>query len=173
MIRRLVLPTLAFGCLLGLGAGAYRQSDFVGVGVPPLPIGSPAPNVTLRTLDGGDIDLLSLRGKPVFIDFWATWCPPCRESLPETNKLAAEHGKDINVVAITNEDFHTIQPFLKASGYTMPVYRDVDKSAGKAFRVDSLPSTVILDSNGNIADYIVGLDPVAETKALAKLGIRI
>ena len=93
---------------------------------PPVPIGRPAPDFSVSSLGGGrTVRLSSLRGRVVLLDFWATWCPPCRRGLPETQKLAAQYGgKGLTVLAISDETPLTIARFVKTNGYSFPAYRD-------------------------------------------------
>ena len=139
----------------------------------PIPIGKPAPDFTVTSLDGKSVKLSSLRGKPVFLDFWATWCPPCRASLPHTQKLSTDHGNEITVLAISNEDQATIEKFQKDNNYTYPAYRDASGDASKLYKVDGIPTFVTIDAKGIVVDYQSGYssdEPI--DKALAKVGIK-
>lgn len=167
MIKRFLLPILAVGMIVSVSLA--RQDDSY---PPPVPRGKPAPDITLHGLDGKAVKLSSLRGKPVFLDFWATWCGPCRMSLPHTDKLAKTGRGKINVLAISDEDVSTIKSFMKENKYTYPSFRDGDKSAGKKYQVQAIPTFVIIDKNGNLVDYVVGYDNEAVDKALAKVGIK-
>ena len=141
---------------------------------PPVAIGQPAPDFTVKGLDGKDVKLSSLRGKPVLLDFWATWCGPCRMSLPHTQKVAAEHGNEITVLSISNETADKISAFIKDNKYTFAPYRDTDDSAGFIYNVQTVPTFVVIDAKGNLVDYQSGYGgdgPLND--ALAKVGIRV
>lgn len=168
MVKRILLPVAALAALVTLSIASRYQGE-----EPPVPRGKPAPDITVKGLDGKMVKLSSLRGKPVFLDFWATWCPPCRVSLPHTQKLAKMHGKEITVLAISNEDTKTIQTFMKENKYSYPSYRDSDNSAGTKYKVSGIPTFVVIDAKGNLVDYIVGYggdEPI--DSALAKVGIK-
>ena len=140
----------------------------------PIPIGKPAPDFTVVTLEGKEVKLSSLRGKPVFIDFWATWCPPCRASLPHTQKVAANFGDKITVLAISDEDKDTIAQFQKHNNYTYPSYRDPDNVASQLYKVEGIPTFVVIDEKGIVVDYQSGYssdEPL--DRALAKVGIKV
>lgn len=140
----------------------------------PVPLGKPAPDFTVVDLDGKEVKLSSFRGKPVFLDFWATWCPPCRASLPHTQKLADKHGNEIVVLAISNETKDVIETFRKDNNYTYPAYRDADNSASQLYKVEGIPTFVTIDAKGNVVDYQSGYssdDPL--DKALEKVGIKV
>lgn len=141
---------------------------------PPVPVGKPAPDFTLTTMDGKPVKLSSLRGKPVFLDFWATWCGPCRMSLPHTEKVSANHGKDITVLAVSDEDVDKIKGFVKQNNYTFSPYRDPTDVVAKLYNVSSIPTFVTIDAQGNLVDYEAGYGgPEPLDKALAKVGINM
>jgi thiol-disulfide isomerase/thioredoxin len=162
-----LLPVAALAAVLTICSAARHQDP-----APPVPIGSTAPDISVKTLGGKVVKLSSLRGKPVFLDFWATWCGPCRESLPHTQELAAMHGKNITVLAISNEDVPTISSFIKDNKYTFPTYRDSDNSAGTKYHVAAIPTFVVIDAKGKLVGYQVGFDPDAVKASLAKVGIK-
>ena len=138
---------------------------------PPVEFGSPAPDFTVEDLEGKKLKLSSLRGKPVFIDFWATWCGPCRMSLPHTQELSDKHGKEITVVTISDEDVDTIVNFRKEKNYTYPAYRDPTNKASELYNVEGIPTFVVIDDKGNLVGYVTGYDNDAVKRALKKVGI--
>ena len=143
-------------------------------GPTPLPIGKPAPGFTVQGLDGTTVSLASLKGQVVLIDFWATWCGPCREGLPITDALHKEFkGKGLKVLAVSDEDKPTVVGYVNENKFAFGTYLDLGRKMGEAFRVQSLPTTVILDRNGNVASYIIGLGPESQLRMeLSKLGIQ-
>jgi len=119
--------------------------------------GTPAPAFRLAGLDGGTVDLKELRGKVVLIDFWATWCPPCRESLPNTLTLHRKYAdKGLAVLTVSDETAAKVRPFLKEHGYDFPAYLDPNSEVSSAFGVEAIPTFVIIDRNGKMVDTIVG-----------------
>jgi thiol-disulfide isomerase/thioredoxin/outer membrane lipoprotein-sorting protein len=141
----------------------------------PLPLGKPAPAFAVKTLDGKPVTLASLRGKVVMIDFWATWCGPCREGLPETEKIAKEGAdKGLQVLAISDEKADVVSDFMKANGYKMPTFLDEGSKTMRTYKVDGIPCTVIIDAEGNLRSYLVGLNPPETIRAeLAKAGAKL
>lgn len=138
----------------------------------PVKVGELVPDITVTSLEGKTVKLSSLRGKPVMLDFWATWCPPCRESLPHTQKVATMHGEKIQVLAISDEDKTVIQQFMKNNKYSYPAYQDVDNSAAKQYKVDGIPTFVVIDADGKLVFYQSGYGgdtPI--DSALAKVGV--
>lgn len=120
---------------------------------------STAPDITVTSLDGKSLKLSDLRGKVVLLNFWATWCPPCREEIPSLMKLnGIMTGKPFQMVAVSIDEggVPAIQAFFKSSGYTLPTYTDPDSLAAKAYGITGVPETFLVDKNGVIVKKIVG-----------------
>lgn len=141
---------------------------------PPVPLGSSAPDFEVQALNGRKVKLSSFRGRPVMIDFWATWCPPCRKGLPETNhlsKLGAVQG--LEVMAISNENMASIARFMKQNHYSVKTYQDDGSKAERAYKVEVIPVLAMIDAKGRLSSYMVGLRQPGEiTAALAKMGLK-
>jgi thiol-disulfide isomerase/thioredoxin len=110
-----------------------------------------------KALDGKDVDLSKLQGKVVLIDFWATWCGPCRAELPNVKKAYEKlHSKGFEIVGISfdrNKD--TLQSFVKTENMPWPQYFDGlfwDNKIGKKYKVESIPSMWLVDKKGNLRD---------------------
>jgi thiol-disulfide isomerase/thioredoxin len=116
-------------------------------------LGSLAPRVTLRTIDGGTIDLGSLYGKQaVYLKFWATWCVPCRQQMPHFERIYESAGTDMTVVGIDvgfNDSIDAVQSYRKKLGITMPIVFD-DGSLGAAFHLRVTPTHVVIGRDGRI-----------------------
>lgn len=122
-------------------------------------VGKPAPDFQLKTLDGKSVSLAELKGQVVVLDFWASWCPPCIESLPHLGKLYQEkQGKGVKVFAVNvAEDKAKVETFLKSKNVTVPVLLDSKGDAAKKYNVTSLPQTVIIGKDGTVKKVFVGL----------------
>ena len=119
--------------------------------------GTAAQDFTLNTLDGAKIRLSDLRGKVVLLDFWATWCPPCRMELPSIEKLHEEYkDKGLVVLGINDEDNGTVKGFLKSHKYTLPVLMDVKRAVHRMYGARAIPTVVVIDADGVIKGYYVG-----------------
>jgi len=124
--------------------------------------GQAAPTFSLERVDGGQLDLADLRGKTVLLDFWDTWCPPCRKALPHLEEISREHPEDFVVVgvALGQRGRTTVQAFVDKGGFSFPfVFGNVDVF-GK-FGVQGLPTTFLLDKDGVIRKKWVGGYPKA------------
>ena len=118
-------------------------------------VGDPVPDFWLQLKDGRYVRLSDLRGKPVVINFWATWCPPCRAEMPEFVKVAAD--EDIIVLAVNDgEDRGLVEDFAAAFGMTMPVVLDRDSMLSERYLVQGLPTTYFVDSEGKLSSLAVG-----------------
>ena len=123
--------------------------------------GENAPNFTLKNLDGKEINLNQFRGKHVLINFWATWCGPCKIEMPSLEALY-ERFKDRNFVllAISNDMFgaNIVKPFVKAHNINFPVLLDQRLKVSNAFGVVSLPTTFMIDPQGKIIGALFGAE---------------
>ncbi len=129
-------------------------------------IGEPAPAFELPRLDDGSklVSLESLRGKPVLVNFWATWCVSCPDEHPWLVELAREHGDDVQFVGIAYEEKNAeIEAWLaRHGGEAYPTLVDINGKAAIAFGVYGVPETYLIDSEGIIRDKITG--PVADRR---------
>lgn len=113
---------------------------------------------TLPLLDGGERSLSGYRGKVVILNFWATWCPPCRAEMPSMENLYKRlHGQGLEILAVDlREDKASVQQFIADGHYTFPVLLDEGGKLGSKFGVTAIPASFILDRDGMIIAKIVG-----------------
>ena len=120
-------------------------------------VGKPAPDITLKTLDGEEVNLRSLRGNVVLLNFWATWCAPCREELPVIAKLHEDYKQDgLLVFGISDEGKGRVKAYLKKQNFTFPTLDDSGRHAHSAYRVHAIPSTFVINRQGVVAKYFRG-----------------
>ena len=111
-----------------------------------------APDFTLRTMNGPNLRLAEQRGRVVMVNFWATWCGPCRQEMPHLNRLYEKYRASGFVLLGVNVDDDTGKAAEVATklGLTFPVLLDTEKSVSKLYDVSTMPSTMIIDRNGQV-----------------------
>jgi len=126
----------------------------------PLVVGKPAPDFSLSDLNGKFYRLSDFRGKVVFLNFWATWCKPCREEMPSMEVLYKNFEKDGLVVLAVSIDRVTttkdIPPFVKGMNLTFPVLIDSWGQTDKPYKRMGVPETFIIDQQGVIREIVIG-----------------
>lgn len=140
--------------LIGLNQ-AHADRHFWGeLGVIKLDKKLTAPTFTLRDLNGKGVKLEDHRGKVVFLNFWATWCPPCREEMPSMEKLYIEfRDRDFTMLAIDlREDTEKVRAFKERFELSFPILLDSDGSVGSRYGVRSIPTTYLINQEG----YVIG-----------------
>ena len=117
-----------------------------------------APDFTLESLDGEQITLSQYRGHPVIINFWATWCPPCRSEMPAiVQEYERYKGRGLVVLAVDNgEDPEKVVPFREAYRMTFPVLLDKAMRVAEMYHIRALPTTFFIAPDGTITDMVVG-----------------
>lgn len=125
--------------------------------------GTQVKDFTLKDLAGKSVSLSEYKGKIVVLNFWATWCPPCRQEMPEFNELSKEFARDgkavllaVNMTDGRRDTKSKVADFIKANKYTMPVLLDENQSLANYFGVRYIPSTYIINASGKLTGQIQG-----------------
>ena len=134
--------------------------------------GQSAPTWELPDLQGHPVRLEDFGGRPVLVNFWAVWCPPCRAEMPLLNDLARER-RDVAVVAVdVGDDADDVAAFLNAQGLTLPVALDRQGTIAAQYRVQGLPTTFFLDAQGVVREIHIGaLDAHSLRQGLTAVGV--
>lgn len=156
MKRRPALIRLAASLLATAGAATTAQAG-PGYDAQPWPRKQPVPSGSMTDLQGGEWRLPALRGRAVLLNFWASWCEPCKEEMPSLQALADRHADRLMVLTINlKESPEAIARFVRSSGLRLPVVRDADGSVARAWGVRIYPSTVLIDAKGRVRSVVRG-----------------
>ena len=135
-------------------------------------VGDAVPEFTVRMADGSVVDMKDQRGKVVLVNFWATWCPPCRaefQRIPE-EIVEAFAGEDFILLAISREEpLETVVEFMKENGYTFPVGIDPDRSIYAKFALNSIPRNYLINKEGEIIAAEIGYTPAHFDELIVKI----
>ncbi|MDR1838014.1 MAG: TlpA family protein disulfide reductase [Treponema sp.] len=117
-----------------------------------------ADDFTLPLLGGGNATLSSYRGKVVILNFWATWCPPCRTEMPSMEILYQRfNAQGLEILAVDiGESASSVQQFIRRAGYTFPVILDRNNRVSTVYQVEAIPTTYIIDREGKIIGNVIG-----------------
>lgn len=119
-----------------------------------------APDIVLDTLSGSEVSLAGLHGKPIILNFWASWCPPCRAEMPDFQEAWQEYQKtDLQIISVnsTHQDsLPAINSFITTHKIEFPILLDTDGSTSAAYQIHSLPSTFFINRSGIITKIIIG-----------------
>lgn len=120
-----------------------------------------APDFTVYDDAGNEVTLKSQKGKPVVVNFWASWCPPCKGEMPDFQKVFEESGDEVEFMMINmtdgaRETKESALAHIEENGYTFPIYFDTKQDAANAYQVFSIPTTYFIDAEGNIMTYASG-----------------
>lgn len=159
-LAQLLLLSLCLLFIAGCNKGSKENSP---------PVEKPlAADFTLRDMDGRLHKLSEYRGKVIFLNFWATWCPPCRAEIPSMERLNEVLGnKDFVMLAVnTDENIKDLEAFVKETPHNFTVLSDADGQIQKLYKVYKFPETFIIDRQGRIVEHIVGARDWSSTEAL-------
>lgn len=123
--------------------------------------GQAAKDFTVIDVEGKEVSLSDFKGKPVVVNFWASWCPPCKEEMPYYNEVYKELGDEVvfmmvDLVDGSRETVDTAKAFIKDNGYEFPVYFDTDQDAAIAYGIYSIPTSIFIDADGKVVKSITG-----------------
>jgi peroxiredoxin len=125
---------------------------------------------SLTGLDGKTYSLANLKGRIVLLNFWATWCPPCRKEMPDMETLYKKYEKaGLTILAVSDEDRATVEQFLAKTSYSFPVLLDMDRKVHTSFMVEGIPKSFIFDREGRLAAQAIDMRTEAQFMDLLRL----
>ena len=144
-MKRLVILIIALSLLL-ISCGNSQNEQDKGL--------SPAPNFTMQDYEGNIVKLSDMIDKPIVLNFWATWCPPCKAELPDFQRAYEKYGNEINFVIVDltdgDETVEKAKSYLSQNGYTFPCYFDVNGEGSYYYNITSIPRTYFISTDGYI-----------------------
>jgi cytochrome c biogenesis protein CcmG/thiol:disulfide interchange protein DsbE len=137
-------------------------------------LGAAAINFDLKTIDGKPVGLETFRGKPLVMNFFATWCDPCRDEMPLINDLASKSSKEgYSVLGIAVEDGRAaVTEYAKEAKLVFPIALDLNSTVKRAYRIFGPPATFFIDGQGVIREIVIGpITPQRAREGLKKAGV--
>ncbi len=171
----LVLVVVAFVVALMLYVGYHKARNPGGMPFRPLTASAPAPDFSLESLDGKTMRLSDFRGKAVLLNFWATWCGPCKIEMPWFVDLQNQYGSQgLQIVGVAMDDAskEDIAKFAKEMGVNYPVLIGKEAVGDEYGGVPALPETFLIARDGKIMDKIIGLRGKAEIEDAIKKALK-
>ncbi|MGA2156217.1 MAG: TlpA disulfide reductase family protein [Bryobacteraceae bacterium] len=129
-------------------------------------IGQPVPDFSMMSLDGQTVKLAALGGKVVLLDFWATWCGPCREEMPLVEKLREElKSRGVEIWGVTDESPDVARRWLAERKRSLPTLVDADRTLFRHYAIENIPVLIVIRGDGKVSNYVVGLRAERELRA--------
>ena len=161
-MNKLILVLLVTALILcGCGSGSEDTLPTTESTAPSETADTSAPDFVMYDKDGDAVRLSDFEGKPVILNFWASWCGPCKSEMPELEAAYQEYGSQIHFLMVnltdgTNETVESASSYIAGQGYNFPVYYDTGFSGATAYGVSSIPLTLFIDANGDMVAYYLG-----------------
>ncbi len=119
---------------------------------------SPAPDITVLDSEGNKVSLSQMKGKPVILNFWASWCGPCKAEMPDFDEAYKEYGENIHFMMVNltdgkTETIDSAKEFISRAVYSFPVYFDTEGEASSVYGINSIPITFFIDADGKMVAY--------------------
>ncbi len=170
------LKPILFFLIVGSIAGYFVYSEATRVGQPGvINIGEVAPDFTIGDENGKEVKLSDYRGKLVFLNFWATWCEPCIEEMPDMEVLYKTFkGKNFQMLAVSLDlDWDTVKDFYRKHNLTLPSFSDPGRQVASKYKVYKYPETFLIDEKGFVIKHYVGAEKWTNPQVMTSIADRI
>lgn len=161
-----VISFVVITCLITVAVFSFGQKKELAVE------SEEAVEFELQTLSGETVRLSDYEGKKVILNFWATWCPPCKAEMPHMQNFYAQYGEDVEIIAVNlmsrDNGINAVKEFVEANELTFPIPLDVDDVYGKKYEVKTIPTSYIINTKGEAIQKIVGPMDESMMKSLVK-----
>jgi len=165
--KRLIITTILLVIII-LGAGILYKALVKNVKASPdfqkdeKTNGKLAEDFVVQDYDGKSVALSDYFGKPIIVNFWATWCPPCKAELPDFNNAYQAYGDDLQFMMVNltdgnRETVKSVKNFVADNHFIFPVYFDTRSEAAYAYNIFSIPTTLFINKDGEIVDTRIGM----------------
>ena len=159
-MKKLIILILVTLLLCGCGQAANQPTQSPTT-APTQGNPNAAPDFTMYTKEGTAVKLSDLEGKPTILNFWASWCGPCKSEMPELEAAYKKYGDKINFAMVDltdgkSETKEDASSYITSQGYTFPVYYDLDLAGAMAYGVSSIPFTIFINAKGEMVAYYKG-----------------
>lgn len=157
-MKKLYILILFITSIFTITSQSINYDNYLKEGIQPIKEVILGPDFTLKDLNGNDVSLSGYRGKVVLLNFWASWCPPCRSEMPSMETLYKQlQGMDVAILALNlGESKEVAGKFINKEKYTFDVLLDSDNRVGSLYGVRSIPTTYIIDKKGELKGYKLG-----------------
>jgi thiol-disulfide isomerase/thioredoxin len=135
-------------------------------------VGRNAPDFSLFELEGREVNLATSRGKVVVLDFWATWCGPCREEMPTLEKIADDYKSAVIVWGISDEAPSTVKKWIVNNRRKLPTLLDPDGKTSERYQIQSIPVLVVIGRDGKVLYYYIGVRSEQSLRSVIDAGLR-
>ena len=172
-MKKLLALLLALIMLLCCGCGAEKEESEEKTQTTTEEAVDLAPELNVYDREGNPVSLADMKGKPVIINFWATWCGPCKSELPAFQRAYETYGEDIvfmmvDMVSGRTETKAGAIEYVDGQGFTFPLYFDEDETAVVNYDITAVPATFVIDAKGQVVKSHVGAMSFDELEALLK-----
>jgi len=159
ILKILIVVLLAAVLIVGILVFVPRQNELVAAEKPETDL---APDFTMYDIDGNAYKLSDFRDKPVILNFWASWCGPCKAEMPDFEEAYRTYGEDIqflivNLTDASSETVETASAYIAQQGYTFPVYYDVAMEGAVGYGIYAIPVTYFIDAKGSVRAFNEGM----------------